>query len=168
VGPLGLGSPRFRAALNPCPALRLRWIPTGSPCRQQDCCLPVTAHRRLSVRLPEPILLSTTIHFSEFNTAACVLASPLLRTPPLGGRPSVRLPAWWLAFGRMGLESSRPLTHWVILMSFKGYHPYSLVPDLSRHDHRLVRSDSSLFAINMGSHLQSRTACTLTTFSSVE
>ena len=40
----------------------------------------------------------------------------------------------------MGLESFRPLTHWVILMSFKGYHPYSLVPDLSRHEHWLVRN----------------------------
>ena len=48
---------------------------------------------------------STIIHFSEFNDAACVLASPLLRTPPLGGRTSVRLPTWWLAFGRVGLES---------------------------------------------------------------
>ena len=35
--------------------------------------------------------LSTTIHFSEFNSAACVLASPLLRTPPLGDRTSVPL-----------------------------------------------------------------------------
>jgi hypothetical protein len=34
----------------------------------------------------------------------------------------------------MGLESFRPLTHWVTLMSFKGNHPYSLVPDLSRHE----------------------------------
>jgi hypothetical protein len=30
---------------------------------------------------------------------------------------------------------SIPLTHWVTLMSFKGNHPYSLVPDLSRHEH---------------------------------
>ena len=54
--------------------------------------------------------LSTIIHFSGFNTAACVLASPLLRTPPFGDRTSVRLPTWWLAFGRVGLEStSHPL-----------------------------------------------------------
>ena len=50
--------------------------------------------------------MSTIIHFSEFYDAACVLASPLLRTPPLGDRTSVRLPTWWLAFGRVGLESS--------------------------------------------------------------
>ncbi len=55
-------------------------------------------------------LLSTIIHFSELNTAACVLALPLLRTPPLDGRTSVRLPTRWLAFGRVGLEfASHPL-----------------------------------------------------------
>jgi len=53
---------------------------------------------------------STTIHFSEFNDAACALALPLLRTLPFGSRSSVRLPTWWLAFGRVGLESaSHPL-----------------------------------------------------------
>src|ERR1022692_3428843 len=46
-------------------------------------------------------LLSTIIHFSEFNDAACDLALPLLRTPPLGDRTSVQLPTWWLAFGRV-------------------------------------------------------------------
>ena len=31
-------------------------------------------------------------------------------TPPFSGRTSVRLPTWWLAFGRVGLEySSHPL-----------------------------------------------------------
>lgn len=49
---------------------------------------------------------STTIHFSEFNDAACLLALPLLRTLPFSSRSSVRLPTWWLAFGRVGLESS--------------------------------------------------------------
>src|SRR6266404_2763399 len=70
----------------------------------------MSAYRRLWVRLPGLVLLSTIIHFSEFNDAACVLAFPLLRTPPLSGRPSVRLPTWWLAFGRVGLEfASHPL-----------------------------------------------------------
>ena len=73
--------------------------------------------------------LTTTIHFSEFNSAACALAFPLFRTPPLGDRTSVRLPVRWLAFGRVGFDGFRPLTHWVMLMSFQGYHPYSLVPD---------------------------------------
>ena len=38
-------------------------------------------------------LMTTIIHFSEFNDAACVLALPLLRTPRFRDRPSVRLPA---------------------------------------------------------------------------
>ena len=54
--------------------------------------------------------LSTIIHFSEFDYAACVLASPLLRTALFSTRSSVRLPTGWLAFGRVGLEySSHPL-----------------------------------------------------------
>src|SRR5689334_2442574 len=57
-----------------------------------------------------PCPLSTIIHFSEFDYAACVLASPLLRTVLFNTRSSVRLPTRWLAFGRVGLEySSRPL-----------------------------------------------------------
>ena len=88
-------------------------------------------------------LLSTTIHFSEFNSAACVLAFPLLRTPPLGDRTSVRLPARWLAFGRVGLIGSHRRTHWVTLTSFKGCHPYSNVPSFSRHDQRIVRRSST-------------------------
>src|SRR5438445_9308889 len=47
------------------------------------------------------------------NDAACVLTLPLLRTPPLSGRSSVRLPTRWLAFGRVGLDGFRYLTHWV-------------------------------------------------------
>ena len=110
--------PRRREALpssrvtpvNTCPALRPRWCPARSPCRAQDCCLPVTAYCRLWDRLPDPILMSTTIHFSEFNDAACVLAFPLLRTLPFSNRTSVRLRTGWLAVGPVGLESaSHPL-----------------------------------------------------------
>ncbi len=82
-------------------------------------------------------LLSTIIHFSGFNTAACVLALPLLRTPPLSGRTSVRLPTGWLAFGRVGLEL--PLTHWVTLTCFKRCLLYPHVPRLARREPRLVR-----------------------------
>ena len=46
--------------------------------------------------------MTTIIHFSEFNDAACALASPLLRTPPLSGRPSVRLSTCWLAWNPIG------------------------------------------------------------------
>jgi hypothetical protein len=38
----------------------------------------------------------------------------------------------------VGLESLRPLTHWVILTCFKRCLLYSHVPSLSRHEHRLV------------------------------
>jgi len=72
--------------------------------------------------------LTTIIHFSEFNDAACVLASPLLRTPPLGDRTSVRLPTRWLAFGRVGLESaSHPLGNFDM---FQEVSPLSSHPEL--------------------------------------
>jgi hypothetical protein len=78
--------------------------------------------------------LTTTIHFSGFDFTACALALPLLRTPPLGDRTLVRLPARWLTFGRVGLIGSHRRTHWVTLTYFKGCHPYSVVPGFSRHD----------------------------------
>src|SRR6266404_4891909 len=94
----------------------------------------MSAYRRLWVRLPGLVLLSTIIHFSEFNDAACVLAFPLLRTPPLSGRPSVRLPTWWLAFGRVGLEfASHPLGN---VDMFQRCLLYSHVPSLSRREQR--------------------------------
>jgi hypothetical protein len=79
-----------------------------------------------------PHSCTTIIHFSEFNDAACALASPLLRTPRFRDRTSVRLPTWWLAFGRMGLEF--PLTHWVTLTCFKRCLLYSHVPSFARRD----------------------------------
>ena len=78
--------------------------------------------------------LSTTIHFSGFNSAACALAFPLLRTPPLSDRPSVRLPTRWLAFDRVGFADSRPLTHWVTLTCFKRCLLHSHIPSLSRRE----------------------------------
>jgi hypothetical protein len=78
--------------------------------------------------------LSTSIHFSQLNSAACGLVSPLLRTPSLDDRTSVRLPTRWLAFGRVGFVGCRRRTHWVTMTSFKGCHPYSIVPSFSRHD----------------------------------
>ena len=84
-----------------------------------------------------PWLISTTIRFSEFNDAACVLALPLLRTPPLSGRTSVRLPTRWLApqaRGRVGLDGFRYLTHWVTLTCFKRCLLYSHVPSLARRE----------------------------------
>src|SRR5437016_11946034 len=84
-------------------------------------------------------LLTTTIHFSELNSAACVLASPLLRTPSLDDRTSVWLPTRWLTVGRVGLIGCCRRTHWVTMTSFKGCHPYSNVPSFSRHEQRMVR-----------------------------
>ena len=77
--------------------------------------------------------LTTTIHFSELNHAACALASPLLRTPPLSDRPSVRLSTCWLSLGRAGFS-----TRWVTLTTFTRSHLDSIVPNLSRHEQRLV------------------------------
>jgi hypothetical protein len=134
---LRLFPPRRREALpssritllSTCPALRPRWCPARLPWREQDCCLPSTPSRRLWVRLPELVLPSTIIHFSEFNDTACVLALPLLRTPPLGDRTSVRLPTWWLAFGRVGLEySSHPLGN---VDMFQEVSPLSSHPEFS-------------------------------------
>jgi len=41
---------------------------------------------------------TTRLLLSGFNAAACALASPLLRTPPLRDRTSVQLLACWLCF----------------------------------------------------------------------
>src|SRR6266404_1133856 len=126
-----------------CPALRPRWCPVRLPWRGRGCCLPVTSYCRLWVRSPGLILLSTTIRFSEFNDAACVLALPLLRTPPLSGRTSVRLPTRWPTFGRVGLDGFRYLTHWVTLTSFKSCQLYSHVPSLSRREKPFCSAISS-------------------------
>ena len=78
--------PRSRATpMNPCPALRPRWCPRHSPQRVQDCCLPALANRRLSPRYTvRDILLSTTIHISGLNHAACILAHSSFVLPLLG------------------------------------------------------------------------------------
>ena len=101
--------------------------------------LPSSAcNRRLSAPRRTPILMPATVHISEFNSAACALAFPLLRTPPLGDRTSGRLPAWWLAFGRAGLACGSRRTRWVTLANFKGLRPYPFAPSFARRDHGLV------------------------------
>jgi hypothetical protein len=85
---------------------------------------------------------STIIHFSEFNDAACVLAFPLLRTSPLGDRTSVRLPTWWLAFGRVGLEySSHPLGN---VDMFQEVSPLSSRPEFSSAREAALLDESTL------------------------
>ena len=66
----------------------------------------------------QPYPVTTIIHFSEFNNAACALAFPLFRTPPLSDRTSVRLSTGWLGLGRVGF-----FTHWVTSTIFKGVTP---------------------------------------------
>jgi hypothetical protein len=91
---------------------------------------PVGFHR--SSRL---ILLTTTIHFSGLDHAACALASPLLRTPPLDDRTSVLLQVQWLTFDLSGLalqiHQAHPLGN---NDKFQGITPYSNVPSLARRD----------------------------------
>jgi len=47
---------------------------------------------------------TTILLLSGFNVAACALASPLLRTPPLRDRTSVQLLACWLCFSLAGFS----------------------------------------------------------------
>jgi len=132
--------------------------PARLPWRGLDCCLAMHAYRRLWVRSPGLILLTTIIHFSEFNDAACVLAFPRLRTPPLGDRTSVRLPTWWLAFGRVGLESSsHPLGN---VDMFQEVSPLSSHPEFSsaREMSRLGEGQAEVFvrgtpSINHGAEI---------------
>ena len=97
--------PRSRATpMDTCPALRPRWCPRHSPQRVQDCCLPALANRRLSPRYTvRDILLSTTIHISGLNHAACVLATPG-SVRPLTGRHAGSLLTGWLDVSQGGLE----------------------------------------------------------------
>ncbi len=95
--------PRSRATpMDTCPALRPRWCPRHSPQRVQDCCLPALANRRLSPRYTvRDILLSTTLHISGLNHAACVLATPgSIR--PLTGRHAGSLLTGWLGVSQVG------------------------------------------------------------------
>jgi hypothetical protein len=81
-----LALPSSRVTPGPaCSALRPRWCPEHSPCRIQDCCLPVTAHRRLSLATAlRTILLTTTLHISGLNDAAYMLVPSSFVRPLLG------------------------------------------------------------------------------------
>ena len=84
--------------LNTCSVLRSRWCPLNIALTLLGL-LPSSAFNPVGFhRYPRLILLTTTIHFSGFNHAACALAFPLLRTPPLSDRTSVPLQARWLTF----------------------------------------------------------------------
>ena len=71
--------------LHTCPALRPRWCPRLLPLRGWDCCLPATGNRRLSPHTAlRDILMSTTLHISGLNHAACMLVPSSSVLPLLG------------------------------------------------------------------------------------
>ena len=79
-------------------------VPRARLLRPWNYCLPLQPPRRLSPL--SRIILSdhNPAITSGFIVAACALASPLLRTPPLRDRTSVPLPACWLGFGLTGFS----------------------------------------------------------------
>jgi hypothetical protein len=86
--------------------------------------------------------LTTIIHFSEFNDAACALAFPLFRTPPF------RRSHFGSAIDLLArLGSSGISTHWVTMTIFKGvtlfHHPVFISARASVGSARLNLSLSS-------------------------
>ena len=91
--------------INACPALRPRWYPDHSPCRNQDYSLPTHQNRRLSPAERDypfgpPLYIfrgsitqpASLIHLaSDFRYRFC---------------PQVSLLPCWLGFGQVGLELS--------------------------------------------------------------
>jgi hypothetical protein len=99
--------PSSRITLVPtCPALRPRWCPVHLPWRKQDCCLPDAPCCRLWIRFPE-LICGPPLYIFRSSMTRPVFSPPLCFAHcPFDSRTSVRLPTWWLAFGRVGLESS--------------------------------------------------------------
>jgi len=80
--------------LTTCPALETPVVSCVLACeldarRTQDCCLPLHAKRRLWLPPYQRVVIpmSTTIHISRLNDAACHLASPS-SAPPIAGLAS--------------------------------------------------------------------------------
>ena len=99
--------------LKACPALRPRWCPQHSPYRVQDCCLPRLATCRLFPLVgTRGYPLTTTIHISGLNDAACFLTTSG-SIPPMGGAQAGSLLTGWLGVSQVGLEphSSHPRGH---------------------------------------------------------
>jgi hypothetical protein len=90
--------------LNACPALRLRWCPARSPWRGQDCCLPGSAHCRLSIRLPGLIRGPQLYIFRSSMTRPAPSPSLCFAHRRFGDRTSVRLSTCWLGLGRTGFS----------------------------------------------------------------
>jgi hypothetical protein len=122
-----------------CPALRPRWCPAYSPSRTQDCGLPATAHRRLSLATNvRTILWTTTLH-----------SAGLPSTPPTGAfRPASYAHDWvctwtslltcWLGLSQVGCapRGAHPLGH---INQFHRIAPHAKVSGLPRHEQCRVR-----------------------------
>jgi hypothetical protein len=94
--------------------------------RGEDCCLPALANRRLSSQETlRVILLSTTIHISGLNHAACLLATPGF-VRPLAGRHAGSLLTCWLDVSQVGLALGAHL-----LGNTNQFHEFSLNPKVS-------------------------------------
>ena len=81
--------------------------------------------------------MSTTIHVSGLNTKPVSLI-PLASDSRFRVYPQSSLPACWLRFSWMGLESVSTLTHWVTMTNFFLRGRIPKVSDLSRHENAMV------------------------------
>ena len=125
--------------MHACPALRPRWCPEHSPYRIQDCCLPATGNRRLSLATALRIILwTTTIHISGLNHAAYTLvpSSFALPLPGLHVDFTTDPLAKLLSGGTCTSHGAHPLGN---NNQFHGIAPNSKVSGLPWHDQRMVR-----------------------------
>src|SRR5207247_3277090 len=124
-----------------CPALSPRGCPAHAPWRIPDCCLPVTAHRRLS--------LATACDGScgpPLDLFRGSLTRPASSFPPAssahgwGGTWRARLTCW-LGVGQVGCApcGTHPLGNH---NPFHRIAPHSKVSGLPWHEQRLVRCGS--------------------------
>ena len=106
-----------------CPALRPRWCPEHSPWRIQDCCLPATAYRRLSLATALRIILwTTTLHISGLHHTAYILVPSSFALPLLGVHVDFTtdlLARLWSG----GTCTLSVRTHWVTTTHFMGFLP---------------------------------------------
>ncbi len=96
--------------------------------------------------------MSTTIHVSGLNTKPVSLI-PLASDSRFRVYPQSSLPACWLRFSWMGLESVSTLTHWVTMTNFFLRGRIPKVSDLSRHENLMVSGFHLFFHILIGQSL---------------
>jgi hypothetical protein len=92
--------------VNACPALRPRWCPACIAIAHPGL-LPSAAGKASAFPTDQPvaILLTTTIHMSGLDHAACFLTTPG-SIPPMTGTHAGSLLTGWLGVGQVGLELS--------------------------------------------------------------